>query len=136
MAKSNAGRPTVMTESVVRKLEEGFLLSFSDSEACLFAGISTTSLYKYCVENPEFAERKELLKKKTGMKAKKNISEAINDGDEDLSRWWLERKCKDEFSTKQDVDVTTKGESINAPPSEERLKAARDKIMSDIKNNG
>jgi hypothetical protein len=33
------GRPTVMTEEVMRKLEEAFSLDCTDEEACAYAGI-------------------------------------------------------------------------------------------------
>ena len=59
--KSNAGRKTVVTQEVLRKLEEAFAMDCTDLEACLFADISKTTLYKYQVEHPLFAERKAVL---------------------------------------------------------------------------
>jgi hypothetical protein len=75
----------------------------TDLEACLYADIGTTTLYNYCEENPEFRERKEELKQHPTAKARLNVTEAIENGNEDLSKWWLERKARDEFSTKQEV---------------------------------
>lgn len=102
MAES-VGRPTVMTEDVLQKLEFAFMRGLTDLEACLFANIGTTTLYNYCEENPEFRERKEELKKNPTAKAKLNVYEAIENKDVDVSKWYLERKAKDEFSTKQEV---------------------------------
>lgn len=110
--KSGAGRPTKMTESTLKKIEFAFLKGMTDEEACLFAEITPATLYNYCNANPEFFERKELLKKMPKVKAKINIVEGIENGDTELSKWYLERKAKDEFSTKQDIDVS--GE-INNP---------------------
>lgn len=104
MSENSVGRPTVMTEEVLRKLEYAFMRGLTDIEACLYADIGTTTLYDYCKENPEFAERKEALKKHPTAKARLNVTEAIEKGDADLSKWWLERKAKDEFSTKQTID--------------------------------
>lgn len=101
---AEVGRPTVMTEDVVKKLEYAFMRGLSDTEACLFADISRATLYNYCNDNPEFLDRKEELKKHPTAKAKLNITEAIENGDEDMSKWWLERRAKDEFSTKQTID--------------------------------
>lgn len=110
--KSNAGRPTVMTAEKIRKLEEGFLMGLSDRKCCSFAEVSTTALYDYCAKHPKFKERKELLKDSPAIQAVFNVVTAIKNGDEDMSKWYLERKCKDEFSLKQDIAVTGK---INNP---------------------
>ncbi len=106
--KSNAGRPTVMTPEVIAKLEYGFMKGLTDLECCLYAGISKDALYDYCNKYPEFSDRKEELKKQPSVQAKINVTEAIEMGDIDLSKWYLERKNKDEFSLKQEIkaDVT------------------------------
>jgi hypothetical protein len=62
-------------------------------------------LYDYCNKYPEFSERKETLKKQPSVKAKLNVTEAIEQGDVDLSKWYLERKNKDEFSLKQQIEA-------------------------------
>ena len=111
--KSNAGRPTVITIGSLAKLEEGFVYGYTDEQACLYADISSASLYRYIQDNKEFWERKELLKEQTKMRAKKVISDKINEWDDFNARWYLERKWKDEFSLRQEnqndntnVDVT------------------------------
>lgn len=91
-----------MTAETILKLEEGFLMAFTDKEASLYANISPSTLYLYCQENPEFSERKELLKEQVKIRAKTNIVDAINKGDKLLSQWYLERKSKDEFSTRSE----------------------------------
>lgn len=110
--RPGAGRPTVMTEDVLKKLEFAFLKGMTDEEASLYANITPQTLYNYCNAHPEYFERKELLKKMPKVKAKINIVEGIEAGDPELSKWYLERKAKDEFSTRQDVGIT--GE-INNP---------------------
>ena len=113
--KHPGGRPTVMTSEVIKKLEIGFAKGLTDAECSDFAGISPATLYNYCNENPEFFEKKELLKHRPKINAKFNVAEAIEKGDVDLSKWYLERKAKDEFSTKQDVALSG---SVNNPMSE------------------
>lgn len=102
-SKNKGGRPTVMTPEMVQKLEEGFLKGLTDAECCLFCGISKQTLYDYCTKHPEFTDRKEDLKKQPAVQAKLNILDAINQGDKDISKWYLERKNKDEFSLKQEI---------------------------------
>lgn len=100
------GRPTKMTEATLLKLEHGFACGMTDVEASLYADIAPSTLYLYCSENEEFSERKEELKKKPSMTAKLNMVTSIQCGDLDNSKWWLERKNKDEFSTKQSNEIT------------------------------
>jgi hypothetical protein len=103
------GRPTVMTEDVIRKLEYAYMRGLSDREACLYANIATSTLYNYCNDNPAFSERKELLKEQVKTKAKMIVADLIDNNDADTAKWYLERKAKDEFSTKQEIkaDVET-----------------------------
>lgn len=107
------GRPSVMTSAVVGKLEQAFSLGCSDVEACLFAGISKQALYDYQAKFPEFADRKSMLKEKLVLKARSVIAHALQNEDEDTAKWYLERKVKKEFSTRQEV-TGEDGESISA----------------------
>ena len=75
----------------------------SDREACIYADIAVSTLYDYCKKHKEFSERKELLKDNIKMKSKLNVAHGIKKGDINLSLWYLERKCKDEFSPKQEI---------------------------------
>lgn len=97
------GRPTKMTESTINKLEEAFSYAFTDEEACLYAGISRQTLNEYCKKNPEFRDRKQLLKQQPSMLAKRVVVDSIKSADKQQSNWWLERKSKDEFSTRQEM---------------------------------
>lgn len=101
-----AGRPTKMTEETVKKLEEAFLLGCSDLEACLYADISKQTLYNYQDKHPEFVDRKERLKENPVFVARRAvISEMKEDGN--LALKYLERKKKDEFSIKQEHELST-----------------------------
>jgi hypothetical protein len=108
---AEVGRPTVMTPETIHKLEEGFTKGFTDREASLYADIAPSTLYKYCEENPEFSERKELLKDSVKLRAKTNLVEAINAGDRGISQWYLERKAKDEFAQRSE-HTGKEGEAI------------------------
>ena len=92
------GRPTVMTPENIAKLEIAFSNGASDLEACFVAGISKSTFYDYCKENPSFSDRKEALKDMPKYRARVNIVEAINNGDKQQSNWYLERKAKAEFA--------------------------------------
>lgn len=106
------GRPKAITSDVLQKLEYGFMKGLTDRQCCDFADIAQQTLYNYCKEHPAFLERKERLKNNPTVKAKINVVEEIEKGNIDLSKWYLERKEKKEFSLKQEYEVT--GE-INNP---------------------
>jgi hypothetical protein len=104
--KKTAGRPTVMTPEVVNKLEQAFSMGCSDLEACLFADISKQTLYDYQAKHPEFADRKAMLKETLILKARSVIATSLNNKDENTAKWYLERKRKDEFSTKVENELS------------------------------
>lgn len=106
------GRKTKMTKNMVEKLEEYFSLAYTDDEACFSAGIDKKTLYNYADKYPSFSTKKEQLKKNPNIKAKKILINALNSDDVNSAKWWLERKCKDEFSTR--VESTAKdGKDFN-----------------------
>lgn len=101
-----------MTPEVIAKLENAFSMGCSDPEACLFAGINKATLYRYQQEHPEFSDRKDMLKRKLIMKARAVIAKELNDEDGNTAKWYLERKCRDEFATKVENDLNAKGLNI------------------------
>jgi len=107
------GRPTVMTEITLKKLEDAFSNGASDKEACFIANISHQTLYDYQKKHPEFIERKEGLKDMIKYQAKSNIAKAINGKDKeslDTAKWYVERKIKKEFGA--NIDLTTDGKEL------------------------
>jgi len=102
--KDNKGQ-LKMTPETIAKLEAGFTNSLTDEECCLYADINPSTLYRYIEKHPHFWERKERLKKKPNIQAKVNWIKKINASDYQASKEWLERKSRNEFSLKQEVDV-------------------------------
>lgn len=98
-----AGAPTKMTKEVVDKLEYAFMKGFNDEQASFHAGIDKSTLYNYCKLHPEFSTKKEMLKNHLVMRAKINVSEAVESGSVLDSKWFLERKAKDEFSLRNEL---------------------------------
>ena len=112
---ADVGRPTVITEEVLQKLEEAFLNGASDRQATFLANISDGTLYNYIKDNPEFGERKELLKQQIAYQAKCNIAEAIRSNKKiEDSKWYAERKIKKEFGN--NVDITSDNKPIPIIP--------------------
>lgn len=111
-AKNKPGRPTKMTDETVKKLEFAFMQGLSDEESCLYADISKQTLYNYQEKNPEFLDRKTVLKSNLKMNAKLNLAKEVNESKNiELSLWVLERTAP-EYRPKQEVtaamDINTK----------------------------
>jgi hypothetical protein len=124
--RSRAGRKTIMTKETIQKLEDSFSVGSTDLEACMYADISMATLYNYQKDNPEFIERKEMLKEKLVLKCRKELIKAV-EGNGDLALKVLERKKKDEFSLR--TEFTGKnGGPIEMTGYEQKLEEARQKI--------
>lgn len=111
MAKKPGPKPgtnTKMTPETIAKLEEAFAWGCTDREACLWADISPALLYKYQDTHPQFVDRKNDLKETPVLLARKTVVKAIQKGDRTVAMQYLERKKKDEFSTKTENDIRVK----------------------------
>lgn len=96
--KTKLGRPTVMTPKKIGLLQHAFDIGATDEEACVSAQISPSTLYNYQADNPDFLEEKKARKLKPVLLAKETIYNALLAGDINITKWYLERKKKDEFS--------------------------------------
>lgn len=93
-------RPTVMTEQVIDKLRQAFLIGATNDEACGYADISVKTLYNYIEKVPEFLQQIEQWKNEPILKAKTTVVKNLDDTKN--AQWYLERKKKDEFAVRQE----------------------------------
>lgn len=107
------GRPSVMTAEVLRKLEEAFAIGASDKEACFYADIAPSTLYKHQEETPEFMERKEALKERPVLLARQSVIKGL-DADPQLALKYLERRKPSEFATRREL-TGADGKDLPAP---------------------
>lgn len=127
MAKKEVGRPTIMTDETLNKLEEVFALGGTDKEACFYASISHQTLYDYQKEHPEFVERKEALKERPILKARQTIVKGLDQADN--AKWFLERKVKGEFSSRTELT----GKDGKDLVQEALTKEEKDKLLGLLK---
>lgn len=97
-----------MTDDVLQKVEHAFSMGCTDKEACLYADIAPSTLYKYCEDHPDFSERKELLKDKPVLAARTVVVKAIESGDTKMAWLYLERKRAEEFGQRKKVEIEEK----------------------------
>lgn len=118
MAVNSQGKFTKLTDDVVKKLEEIFLLDGTVEEACFFAGISKQTLYNWFKENPKMQERMDALRNEPFLKARRTIVKNLENPQYAFE--YMKRKKKDEFSER--AELTAKdGKDLN-PTTEELAK--------------
>jgi len=127
----NSGRPTVMTEETIGKLEYAFTNSFTDEQACFYAGINPSSLYEYIKKNPEFSERKELLKQSPDLTAKQTVVRALQENSADAWKW-LEKKDP-VFKPSSKLEVDARIDLKDSSPVTEGFKKAMDSFHQTLK---
>ena len=103
-----AGRPTVMTDSVLALLKEAFEWGCTDREACLHAEVDEATLYRYQEDHPDYASKKAQWKERPILKARKCVVDSL-ETNADMSMKYLERKKKDEFSLRTESESKLAG---------------------------
>lgn len=98
------GRPSVITLSVLQKLEWAFKLGATDKEACNEGGISAQTLYNYQAQNPDFLEQKEAWKSSPIFKARKSVVEGL-ERNPNLALKYLEKKLPEEFGKRTELQL-------------------------------
>lgn len=100
------GRPKLEAppDETVAKLETAFQNGFNVQEACWVSEIVKDTYYRWLKTFPDFNGRMERAQGFATMKAKQVVVTAINNGDAKQSSWWLERKARNEFATKNHTE--------------------------------
>lgn len=89
------------TPETLQKLDECFAIDATIEEACFYADISPALYYKWVNDNPELLERFNRLRNRPVLKARKTITDKLNDPEH--AKWYLERKKKLEFSSRSEL---------------------------------
>lgn len=77
---------TKLTPKMLKDLEEYFTYGLTDKQACYRAGIATSTFYNYCRENPDWAERREVLKDDVIVNAKITVAKKVKDNDDTYTK--------------------------------------------------
>lgn len=99
--KNKAGRPTKMTEEVIRKIEEVAALDGSVKEMAHYAGVHHDTIYAYMAENKEFSDRIASLRERPVLKARQTIVKSLDNPQH--AQWYLQRKRKTEFAERKEL---------------------------------
>ena len=95
-------KPKLDNPDTIRKLEEAFAFDCSLKEARFYADISSDTYYELLKYKPELSERFEALRQRPIFQARQSVIKSFKDNPE-MAMKYLERKNKNEFSTKQEI---------------------------------
>ncbi len=115
------GRPQAITAPVLAKLEIAYKFGCSDREACVFAGIHPSTLYRFSERNGDFCEQKDAWRELPILAARMVVVNAMAKGDVKVAQWYLERRGEgfsgtDRFAsgsravTAEDLDRMARGD--------------------------
>lgn len=103
----NVGRPSLLTEEVVGKLEYAFGIGANVKQACFYANIHKDTYYQWMKDNPTLSDRLDEIKEKLPLKALENVATSIEGGtvkgNLSTSQWLLEKK-QAEFANKLAIE--------------------------------
>ena len=103
------GRTPKIDKDALAKLEMAFKIGLNDENACKYAHIDPSTMYRYQNKNPDFCKQKEAWKKNPDFKARYTMYQNLNDPN--WASWWLEHR-DDDFSNKSKLELETKGINI------------------------
>lgn len=101
--KTGPKSPTKFTKPTVRKLEDAFSMGCNVVEACLHAGISRETYYKYIKKDKKLSDRLEQLKNEPILKARITVMNNLDNPK--VAMWYLERKLPNEFSKNRPHEI-------------------------------
>jgi len=107
---AEAGRPTEYTDETVNRLSDAFKDGANITQACLLSGISRETYYTWLKEKPGFSDKMDSAQQWPSVIARRSVVKAISQEEVNPQRFgtdnswkWLERKNKDEFSTRSEL---------------------------------
>jgi len=102
-AKKSLGRKWKDTDEVVDNLVRAFEDGANISEACRIAKIDRQTYYNWLEDSEEFSTLMTDSQNYPDVVAKMVLVRAIKKSDIDVSKWWAERRMKNEFSTRNEM---------------------------------
>lgn len=129
-------KPEKVDESVWLAVIEAWENGLSDREAAFRASrdtekaVKASDIKQWKKENIEIAELCEMLKDDLKATAKINVRKYLKAEDDKMTRWYLEHKCPEEFSTKSAVAL----EGAVIQLSLEEKQKALEELVEDFRN--
>lgn len=121
-------KPKKVSDKVWRAVIESWENGLADREAAFRASketgvwVTATEIKQWKKENMEISELCEMLKDDIKATAKINAKKLLDAEDDKMTRWYLQYKCPEEFSTKSAVAFEGAVVELSLEEKEEALK--------------
>jgi hypothetical protein len=105
-------------EMILESLKDYLELGFSRSRACKMVGFDETTLSKWLSSDEALSMKVQGWENAMNKLALANLRDALlkeaesDDSKKETSKWWSERKMKEDFSTKSETDITSQGQQL------------------------
>lgn len=135
-AKYRALKPEEIPTKVWNLVIESWENGLSDREAAFRATkysdihLTESDIKKWMVDNPDLVKLKDYLHSDLLSSARLNIAREIAKGNTSVSKWYLERKAADEFSTRSAVAFEGAVAELTIEEKQEKLK----ELMKEFRN--
>lgn len=96
-------------ETILASLRPYFEKGMSIQKACDHAGFEASTVYRWTQSNPDIASQIRALQGELGVKARENIKKAIESGDPQMSRWYLEKSKLENVDFNSRTETTVAG---------------------------
>lgn len=121
-------------EKVIEALEPYFRLGYSVNKSCEIVGIAQSTVQTWIDKDNELRLKIASWQAEPDHEARRVIVESIKDGKVDDAKWWAERREKQDFSTRTETDITTKGEKITDDIPKEVLDEANELLKKRLQD--
>lgn len=116
-------------DTIIQSLQDYLELGFSRNRACKMVGLAPQTLSNWIKEDEALGMKIEGWENAINKVVQANLRDAIlkesetEDVRKETTKWWAERKMRDDFSTKQEVESNATltisfDDSFNESPSE------------------
>lgn len=86
-----------MDKQILHNLRVAFRIGCNITEACIYAGISTDTYYRWIKQNPELSDEFSELREWLVIEARQTISRALREGNVKIAKFYLAAKRREEF---------------------------------------
>lgn len=128
MAQGIARTPEEVEKLIFKELKPVMELGFSMTKACQAIGVPQATISDYLAKDDKQGGTLRLQmaawRKQIDIQAVTNIQKSIKEGKVEDSKWWAERRIKDDFSTRTQVQL----EDLT-PEDEQEVKEHRDRAF-------
>jgi len=121
-------KPEKVNDDIWTAVIEAWENGLSDREAAFRASrytnipLTANEIKQWKKNDPRIAELCEMLKDDLKATAKMNAAKLLKQGDDKTTRWYLEHKCPEEFSTKSAVAFEGAAITLSLEEKEKALK--------------